>query len=82
MRFLFDMALALNVEGTTRGAALAAIDAFLAEADLSEREFSLRVANNPRLVARLRRVEALTLRSIEEAERFIDEARAAREAAR
>jgi hypothetical protein len=55
------------VQGTTRAAALRAIDAFLAESGMSDREFSMKVANNSRMVARLRRGEHLTLRSIEDA---------------
>lgn len=65
-----------QVRGSTRAAALAAIESFLAEAGMSERAFSLRVANNSRLVSRLRAGAHLTLRSIEEAESFIDAYRA------
>jgi hypothetical protein len=56
---------------TTRSTLLAEIDAFLRDANLSERAFSIAVYGDHRFVKRLRSGRSITLASIEKAEEFI-----------
>jgi hypothetical protein len=58
----------------TRSTILSRIEAFMADHDMTEREFGLRAVNDNKFIPRLRRGYGVTLRSIERAEAFMSRA--------